>query len=144
MTLSVCQLFSFPASDTKNVPLLVSTRKYCIAMIKKEQKIFARKIKINLQNFSSLTRMKKLRSTFTVTWVCFCCVDPFPGLGDGERGRRGVLQRDRLRAGALQCRRFQPFYAVAGRHYATQRARNKGIFEGDYSIVATTLQYDRE
>jgi hypothetical protein len=57
----------------------------------------------------------------------FCCVDPIPGLGDCERGRRGVLQRDRLRAGALQCRRFQPLYAVAGRHYATQRARNKGI-----------------
>ncbi len=68
----------------------------------------------------------------------FCCVDPIPGLGDGERGRRGVLQRDRLRAGALQCRRFQPLYAIAGRHYSAQRARNKGIIEG--RLLAATTQ----
>ncbi len=71
----------------------------------------------------------------------FCCVDPIPGLGDGERGRRGVLQRDRLRAGALQCRRFQPLYAVAGRHYAAQRARNKGITNASNFLPHTLRAY---
>jgi len=65
-------------------------------------------------------------------WFFFCYVDPIPGLGDGERGRRGVLQRDRLRAGALQRRRFQPLYAVAGRHNATERAGHQGMTDGSH------------